>query len=82
MYILLEYVAWVVLAAAAVATFLVVGWACMASIQILYRAALQIGRLLPRPSLAAQTWGNPLFKNGDNLVAVRVSDREGRSGRG
>jgi hypothetical protein len=80
MYILREYVACVILVAGVVAALLAVGWACVALVQILYRAALQVGRLLPRSSLAAARWGIPLFKNGDNLVAVKVSDREERGG--
>jgi hypothetical protein len=90
MYILLEYAVCVILVAVAVAAILTVGWACVALVQNLYRAALKIGRLLPRPSLAALKWDSMLFRNGDSLVAVKVSDREeqgrltplDRSGRG
>jgi len=81
MYILLEYVACVVLVAGAVAVLLVVGWACVALVQILYWVALQMRRLSPRPSLAALRLGSPLFKDADNLVAVTVSDGDERGGR-
>jgi hypothetical protein len=77
MYILLEYVTWVVLVAGAVAALLAVGWTCVALVQILYRAA---GRLLPRSSPAALRFGRSLFNMGDNRVAVKVSTREERPG--
>jgi hypothetical protein len=77
MYILLEYVTCVVLAAGAVAALLTVGWACVTLLQVLYRAA---GRLLPRPSLAALRLDHSLFNEGDNRVAVKVSAVEVRPG--
>jgi hypothetical protein len=83
MYILLEYVTCVVLVAcvgAVLSGLLALGWACVALVQILYGIAVQIGRLLPRPSLAALELGRPLFKIGDNLVAVKVSTGEDRAG--
>jgi hypothetical protein len=78
MYTLLESVVCVILVAGAVAALITVGWACVALVQFVYRAAPQIGRLLPRPSTALLRLGSPLFNGGDNLVAVRVTDREKR----
>lgn len=80
MYILLEYGTCVVLVAGAVAALLAVGWACVALVQLLYRAALQIDRLLLRSSPPPLRLGSSLFKDGDTLVAVKVSDREERGG--
>ncbi len=77
MYILLEYVTWVLLVAGVVAALLTVGWACVALVQILYRAA---GRLWPRSSLAALRLGRPLFDERDNLVPVRISTAQARPG--
>ena len=78
MYILLEYVTCVALAAGAVAALLVLGWTCVALVQILHRAA---GRLLLPSSLAALSLGRLLFIEGDNRVAVKVSTAEARTGR-
>jgi hypothetical protein len=77
MYILLEYVTWVILVASAIAALLAVGWICIALVQILYRAA---GRLLARSSVAPLSLGSSVFKAGDKLLAVEISTLEERGG--
>jgi hypothetical protein len=76
MFILLEYVTCVVLVAAAVAALLAVGWACLALVQVLHKGVLQIGHSLSRSSLPALSLGTPLFKQGDNMVAVKINSAE------
>jgi hypothetical protein len=73
MFILLEYVTCMVLVAGAVAAVLAVGWACVGLVQVLHKGALQIIRLLSRSSLPALGSSAPLFKQGHNLVAVKIS---------